>query len=179
MALHTQRVLFLDRDGVINEKAAPGDYITSWDAFRFCEGIADLLAVAAERGFHNIVITNQQCVGKGLLSQAALESLHRRMIRELASAGARIDRIYYCPHLESDGCTCRKPRPGMLQQAIHDLGDGVDIANSFFVGDTETDMTAGKAVGVNTVLLGKEETLHRQTVAQYVVESLRDVEALL
>lgn len=173
------RVLFLDRDGVINEKAAPGDYITSWDEFRFCDGITRLLTVARERDYRRIVITNQQCVGKGLLNREALEALHHRMTEGLESAGAGIDRIYYCPHLESERCECRKPRPGMLRQAIHELGGKIDVSNSFFLGDTETDMIAGRAAGVRTILIGASHGLRDRSVADHIVGSLREVEALL
>jgi len=173
------RVLFLDRDGVINEKAGPGDYITSWDEFRFCDGVARLLIVAEQRQLKRVVITNQQCVGKGLLDRRALEALHRRMTEALESAGASIDRIYYCPHLESERCECRKPRPGLLYQAMQELGGDVDLGNSYFVGDTESDMMAGRAAGVRTILIADSGGLHDASLADHVVGSLREVEALL
>jgi histidinol-phosphate phosphatase family protein len=124
------------------------------------------------------VITNQQCVGKGLLNREALEALHQRMIDVLEGAGARIDRVYYCPHLANERCECRKPRPGLLYQAIQELGGTIDVAIRSFVGDTETDMIAGRAVGVQTILLGDSVGLRGASVANHVVGSLRDVEAL-
>ena len=173
------RVLFLDRDGVINEKAAPGEYITSWDEFRFCEGIARLLIVAEQHQLKRVVITNQQCVGKGLLERHALEALHRQMTEALESAGAGIDRIYYCPHLESERCECRKPRPGLFFQAVRELGAEVDLGNSLFVGDTESDMMAGRAAGVRTISVGDSGGLRDASAADYVVGSLQEVESLL
>lgn len=173
------RVLFLDRDGVINEKAAAGHYITSWDEFRFCQGIAQLLIVAEQHQLKRVVITNQQCVGKGLLERRALEELHRQMTAALESAGAGIDGIYYCPHLESERCDCRKPRPGLLYQAVRELGGDVDLANSFFVGDTESDMAAGRAAGVRTIFIGDSGGLRDASVADYIVGSLQEVEPLL
>src|SRR4051794_21378359 len=105
---------FLDRDGVINRKAPEGSYITNWEQVQFLPDVAGAIAQLNQAGFKVIVISNQRCVAKGLLSDAELEYIHRRMREWLAAHGAQIDAVYYCPHEKTQPrCKCRKPAPGM------------------------------------------------------------------
>ena len=175
----SQRVLFLDRDGVINERAKKGEYVTSWDQFHFRDGIVDLLVAATSLGYRNVVITNQQCVGKGLISRGDLEMIHRRMAEELAKVGARVDKVYYCPHLAEMACSCRKPRAGLLYRAMNEMRATIDLAHSYFIGDEETDVAAGKAFGVRTILLSDRNEYKSRTCADHVVTAIRHVEHIL
>ena len=104
-----------------------------------------------------IVVTNQRCVAKGLVPDAALEAMHQRMCEELAANGAKIDEIYYCPHEKHPPCCCRKPAPGMLLAAAraHDI----DLTASWMIGDSEIDVEAGRNAGCRTALvLSDDET---------------------
>ena len=110
------RAAFLDRDGVINQKAPEGAYITRWEDVKFLPGMAEAIVQLKDAGFQVIVISNQRCVAKGLISVQELEALHERMREWLRQHGALIDAIYYCPHEKAPACNCRKPEPGMLSR---------------------------------------------------------------
>jgi D-glycero-D-manno-heptose 1,7-bisphosphate phosphatase len=149
------RAVFLDRDGVINRKAPEGQYITRWEEWRFLPRVAEAIALLNHAGFLVIVISNQRCVAKGLISEDELKSLHQRMCRELAGAGATIDDIYYCPHESRPRCDCRKPAPGMLLAAAQ--AHHIDLASSWMVGDSDHDVEAGRSAGCKTVQLAERE----------------------
>jgi D-glycero-D-manno-heptose 1,7-bisphosphate phosphatase len=143
------RAVFLDRDGVINVNAPEGQYITRWEEFQFLPDVADAIARLNRAHFSVIVVSNQRGVAKGLMTVDALEEIHRRMLAQLATLNARIDAIYYCPHGIDVLCACRKPAPGMLLQAAKD--HGIDLPNSWMVGDSDGDLLAGKSAGCRTV----------------------------
>src|ERR1700756_2077842 len=108
------RAVFLDRDGVINRKP-PGDgYVTRWEDMRFLPGVAKSIALLNQSGFRVIVVSNQRCVARGLVTTQSLDAMHQQMCNSLAAAGATIDGVYYCPHEKQPPCGCRKPAPGML-----------------------------------------------------------------
>jgi D-glycero-D-manno-heptose 1,7-bisphosphate phosphatase len=153
----SSRAAFLDRDGVINRKP-PGDgYVTRWEDMHFLPGVAESIALLNQAGFSVIVVSNQRCVAKGLVTPYTLDSMHRRMCERLAAAGAKIDAVYYCPHEKQPPCTCRKPAPGMLLAATRE--HQVDLTASWMIGDSEIDVEAGRNAGCKTVrLLGCNET---------------------
>jgi D-glycero-D-manno-heptose 1,7-bisphosphate phosphatase len=151
------RAVFLDRDGVINQKAPGGGYVTRWEDFHLLPGVIEGIAQLNRAGLRVIVVTNQRCVAKGLLTEAELEKLHRQMCEHLRPAGARIDAIYYCPHELEPACDCRKPAPGMLLEAART--HGLELATSWMVGDSDSDIQAGKNAGCRTArLAGKKRT---------------------
>lgn len=141
----------MDRDGVINRKAPDGEYVTRWKDFHFLPGVAEAIAQLNQAGFSVIVVTNQRCVAKGLITQTELEKIHKRMSDHLASAGARVDAIYYCPHETGALCNCRKPEPGMLLEAARSRN--LDLASSWMIGDSDIDIQAGKKAGCKTAQL--------------------------
>lgn len=141
--------VFLDRDGVINRNRR--DYVKRWGEFAFLPGARRAIADLTLAGYRIIVITNQACVGKGLISALALEALHQRMLHEIAVAGGRIETILCCPHRSDEHCPCRKPAPGMLLQARDEYG--VDLRRAVVVGDSSTDMHAARAAGVPGILV--------------------------
>jgi D-glycero-D-manno-heptose 1,7-bisphosphate phosphatase len=152
------KAVFLDRDGVINQKPKEGEYITSWDDFHILPGVADGIALLNRAGYMVVVVTNQRCVAQGLLSVAELEKIHEQMSQALSRAGAKLDGIYYCPHDCGLSCNCRKPAPGMLLEAaqIH----GIDLGSSWMVGDSAIDMQAGKSAGCKTARVSTELEKH-------------------
>jgi len=139
------RCVFLDRDGVINEKPAPGEYIRSSGEFRLLPNIADWIRLFNALEYLVIVITNQRGVARGLMTEAALATIHSRMLQELAAKGARIDDIFYCPH-EENSCECRKPKPGLVHAARDKWK--IDLAHSLLLGDSDSDEQLAAACGV-------------------------------
>jgi histidinol-phosphate phosphatase family protein len=153
-----KRVAFLDRDGVINKKLPEDNYVTKWEEFEFLSGSIDAIQKLKEADFLTIVITNQRGIGRGLMTEEDLGDVHSKMIAEIEAGGGIIDKIYFCPHDIDDNCDCRKPKPGMLFNAIDDLtsnGIEVDRKRSYFFGDSEKDINAGRTAGVRTVAIGK------------------------
>jgi histidinol-phosphate phosphatase family protein len=151
------RAVFIDRDGVINQKPREGEYVTSWDDFHILPGVAEAVTLLKRTGFAVIVVTNQRCVAKGLLAVSKLEEMHTRMRESLSRLGAILDGVYYCPHDYESLCHCRKPAPGMLLKAAQE--HGLDLRSSWMVGDSEIDMQAGKNAGCKTArVLGAGET---------------------
>lgn len=146
--------LFLDRDGVINERIA-GGYVTCWDEFRFLPGATEALAILSGIFGTVVVVSNQQGIGKGFMTTNDVEGIHRRMISEISATGGRIDKVYYSPHLESEGHPYRKPGTGMGSRAKNDFPH-IDFHRSVMVGDSPADMMFGKKLGMKTVLIGDE-----------------------
>jgi len=143
------KAVFLDRDGVINRKLE-NDYVKKWDEFCFLPGVFSAIEAIREKGYLVIVVTNQRGIAKGLMTEEDLEEIHRKMQKELKKHRAQVDDIFYCPHDISDNCNCRKPEPGMLIQAQKKWD--IDFAQSFIIGDSESDIEAGRRVGVRGIL---------------------------
>jgi D-glycero-D-manno-heptose 1,7-bisphosphate phosphatase len=143
------KAAFLDRDGVINQKAPTEDeYITRWEEMELLPGVVEAIALLNRAGFQVIVVSNQRCVAKGLLTVSELDSLHQRLCNELEALGAKIDESYYCPHEEQPPCSCRKPEPGMLFKAASE--HQIDLNSSWMIGDSEKDVEAGRRAGCRT-----------------------------
>lgn len=147
--------LFLDRDGVIN-KRLPGAYVRSWKEFEFCKG--SLEAMVKLSGYFNrtVVVTNQQGIGKKIMTEKMLDKVHRRMRKEVAVAGGNIDQVYFCPDLASANPPCRKPNSGMALQAQEDFPE-IDFKKSIIVGDSISDMEFGIRLGMMTVFITTKE----------------------
>jgi D-glycero-D-manno-heptose 1,7-bisphosphate phosphatase len=145
------RAAFLDRDGLINRKPPEGEYVTCWEEMQLLPGVSHAIGLLNRAGFRVIVVTNQRCVAKGLVSTAVLEAMHQRMCEELAEKGAHIEEIYYCPHEFNPACSCRKPAPGMLLSAARKYD--IDLATSWMIGDSGIDVEAGRNAGCKTARL--------------------------
>lgn len=152
--------IFLDRDGVINRNRE--DYVKSWEEFEFLPNSLKALRLLTTAGYQLIVITNQACINKELISSDILDAIHRQMVIEIENAGGRVRAIYYCPHRGDEGCDCRKPRPGMLIQAASE--HAIDLSSAYFIGDSMRDIAAGQQVGCRTclVLTGHGTQLHQK-----------------
>jgi len=144
------RYVLLDRDGVINRRIASG-YVTRWQEFEFLPGVLEGLRLLAEYDCKAIVVSNQACVGKGLMAAEQLAGLTRRFRDEAEARGGAIEAVYYCPHREEDGCDCRKPGAGLLRRAQRE--HGFDFAETFLIGDSETDFLAAREAGCRFIWL--------------------------
>jgi len=143
--------IFLDRDGVINCRR-PGDYVLNWAQFLFTPGIEVALSKLSILRLPMIIISNQACVGKGLLDPVAIQEITAQMHRSLLAGGIQIAAAYYCPHRTEDNCPCRKPKPALLYAAADDYN--IDMNQSVFIGDSETDIQAGLEAGCKPILFG-------------------------
>jgi histidinol-phosphate phosphatase family protein len=153
--------LFLDRDGVINLHY-PNDYVKSWSEFFFLEHSLDGLALLAKIFKRILVVTNQQGVGKELMSKDDLDFIHSEMLREVRKHEGRIHAIYAATALkEKDDRQWRKPASGMAKQAKKDFPE-IDFVKSIMVGDTGSDMRFGKSLGMKTVFVGDNSKITDQ-----------------
>jgi D-glycero-D-manno-heptose 1,7-bisphosphate phosphatase len=140
----------------------------------FLPGVCEGIRLLQDAGYLRIVVSNQRCVAKGLISTAELEALHARMRCNFEVAGAHIDAIYYCPHDYQPRCSCRKPQPGMLLEAARD--HDIDLAASWMIGDSEQDVEAGQAAGCKTVrLLTPGEPTSAVLVAGSLLDAARQI----
>lgn len=114
------KLLVLDRDGTLNRQRE--DYVASPDEWEPLPGALEAVARLNQAGWHVVLATNQSGVGRGIFDMAALNAVHAKMHRALASAGARVDAVFFCPHAPEDGCQCRKPAPGLFHQIAEHTG---------------------------------------------------------
>lgn len=147
-----KKALFLDRDGVVNTRIIDG-YVRTPEEFELIEDVLPILNIAKHRGYMLVLITNQQGVGKGLMSHHDLAAVHARMQELLQASGApTMDAIYFCTDLAASGSNRRKPQPGMLLEAMEH--HSIEANGSWFLGDSRSDSQAGRAAGVHTALVG-------------------------
>ena len=137
--------MFLDRDGVINQKAAPHQYIRAWSEFRFLPNAGDWIRIFNALDFLVIVITNQRGIARGIMTRETVDEIHRNMTRALAEHGARIDDIFVCPH-DENSCDCRKPKPGMVWEARRRWD--IELSSSLLIGDSDEDQALAAACGL-------------------------------
>lgn len=152
------KAVFLDRDGVINNET--GHYYVS-DAIDFVlnEGIVELLTFLKAEGYLLIVITNQGGVSRGMYSLEDTDKVHAKMQEVLGLHNLSIDEVYFCPHHpDNENCICRKPDSVQLEKAISRFS--INPAESWFIGDRETDMEAGKKVGLKTIKVKTNQDMH-------------------
>ncbi len=140
--------VFLDRDGTINEEVS---YLNDPEHLALIPDSAEAIRLLNEADIPVILVTNQAGVGRGYFSEATVEEIHEHLREQLAMCGAHLDAIYYCPHHPKERCSCRKPEPGMLEEAA--LEHRIDMRRSFMVGDKVSDLEAGRRVGCRIVLV--------------------------
>ncbi len=143
------KAVFLDRDGTIN--ADRDDYVKDLHELTIYSFAPAAIRSLNEAGWPVFVVSNQQGVAKGIIAETDLANMEREITRRVEAAGGRISGFYYCKHLASDMCGCRKPQPGLLLQAASE--HGVDLGDSVMVGDTQRDVSAGRAAGCATILV--------------------------
>ncbi len=141
--------IFLDRDGVIVENNP--NYIRTQEELAFIPGSLQSLAEMRDSPYKIVVVTNQSAVGRGIISAELAEQINDRVVDEIHRTGGRIDGSYMCPHSPQEACLCRKPEPGLLQQAAVELS--IDLRRSVMIGDALSDLLAGQAAGLRRLYL--------------------------
>jgi len=161
--------LFLDRDGVINKRIM-GGYVKTWEQFEFLPGVLDALMVFLTHFNRIFVVSNQQGIGKELMTIDQLELIHAKMQESIRKSGGKIDKIYFSPHLENENAFFRKPNIGMALKARKDFPE-VSLKKSIMAGDSLSDMLFGKRAKMTTVFLSCDASLpkkhHRLIDFQY------------
>ena len=157
--MHKLDTLFLDRDGVINVKL-DGRYVQNANEFEFMPGAIQIITKLSKVFKKILVVTNQQGIGKGIMSIEQLDNLHLYMRGEIEKSGGKIDKIYYCPHLAAKNCSCRKPNSGMIKQAFIDFPD-IKREESYLIGDSDSDIEAGNKENIKTVKVDDKYTLSK------------------
>ena len=146
-----QKVVFLDRDGVINRDSP--NYIKSWSEFEFLPGSLEAIKKLTMNGFVVMVITNQSVIHRKMISLKALEHIHEMMKKTVLSRGGDIRDIFFCPHIPEDQCDCRKPNTGLILKAQEK--HRIDLKSSIMVGDSAKDIECARNAGCGTVILVK------------------------
>jgi len=167
----SRRFVALDRDGTV---VVLHPYLSDPARLELCEGAAEGLRRLRRLGLGLILVTNQSAVGRGLIDEARLGEIHERLRALLADEGIELDGVYYCPHTPEQRCACRKPRTGMIDRAARELGFAA--AEGFVVGDHESDIELGAAVGATTLLVrsgyGAEVEARATAAPDHVVDDL-------
>jgi D-glycero-D-manno-heptose 1,7-bisphosphate phosphatase len=154
--------IFLDRDGVLIENRS--DYVRDWSQVKVIPEAIHALSLAPIKKYKVVIVTNQSAVGRGLILLRTAEEINQRLINLIREQGGQIDGVYMCPHKPEDGCSCRKPQPGLLLQAAEELS--LDLERSWMIGDAWSDVQVGQRAGVrHSILLrtgrGTEQLLQR------------------
>lgn len=164
------KCVFFDRDGIVNEAPEPGGYVESWEDFYLQQEFVEILRKVSGLGYLAVIVTNQRCVARGIVSLGTVEDIHKRLRQQLKDDhGLELTDILFCPH-GKDECECRKPKPGMLLEAAerHDI----ELASSWMIGDDERDIEAGKSAGCRTILVSADVV---ETAADLRFKSLGDL----
>ena len=143
------KIVFVDRDGVINKNRS--DYVKNWSEFDFLPGSLEALKLLTLNDYHIILISNQSVINRGMVTAEGLEEIHQKMTAAVSDHGGSIEAIYFCPHVPEDGCDCRKPEPGLIFQAQGDYG--VDLSKTCMIGDSFKDISCARRAGCGRAIL--------------------------
>jgi histidinol-phosphate phosphatase family protein len=153
-----KKVVFLDRDGVINKKAPKAEYITHIKDFLFLPKVKEALQLLQKKGYTIFIVTNQPGIARNMLTERQLESIHTYIFKECKKIGVEIKEIFVCKHGWDENCFCRKPNPGMFFHAAQKYH--LDLYNCYCIGDDQRDIIAGQSAGCKTFLIEKEINLY-------------------
>jgi D-glycero-D-manno-heptose 1,7-bisphosphate phosphatase len=177
-----RRAVFLDRDGTISEEMGYVNHVSRFQIFPYS---AEAIRQLNQADIPVIVVTNQSGISRRIFPESLVYEVHKKMVAELAKGGAWIDAIYFCPHKKDDACDCRKPNPGLMKRAARE--HGLDLSESWIVGDRYGDLEMGHAAGVRGILVktgygrGEYELHHEKWARQpdALVENLSDAVRLI
>ena len=148
------KAVFLDRDGVLNKKR--NDHVKSINELEIFPNISQEILKLKKKGFLIIVITNQSVINRQIITIKRLEEIHLTIQKFLMKSSTSIDKFYFCPHRPDENCICRKPNPGLIEQAISEYS--IDVSKSWMVGDSITDIQAGEKAGCKTIFLKESDS---------------------
>lgn len=157
--MNSKKALFFDRDGVINKRIV-GGYVKSIAEFEFLPDVIESLSILRPVVDYFIIVTNQQGIGKKLMTENDLQAIHSYMQATLRQYGVWFDAIYYCPHLQEEQCICRKPATGLFHKALQEFPD-INVEQSWMIGDTKTDVQFALNAGLQSVLLTAEKSIYQ------------------
>ena len=141
--------LFLDRDGVLIENQP--NYVRTWSEVSiYPQAVRALEKIEASK-YKIFILTNQSAIGRGIISHSTADKINKRLVKEIESAGGRVDGVFMCPHTPHENCPCRKPQPGMILEAA--ASSQLDLSNSIMIGDALSDIIAGQTAGVEQNVL--------------------------
>lgn len=163
-----RKFIFLDRDGTLNVRPKQACYIEKPEDFVWLPDARQAVKELKDAGYTIILISNQPGIARGRLTEESLNQIHEKMQRDLREIGAKIDKIYYCPHNWDEGCECRKPKPGMFYQAQRDLS--IDLTKCWMLGDDERDMHAGGDAGCKCMYITERHPLIEAVQAIFKLE---------
>ena len=166
----------MDRDGVINKEVG---YLHKIKDFQFIDGVFDACLHFQLLGFKLVVITNQSGIGRGYYSEDEFHAVNNWMLEQFSARGVDVLDVFFCPHGPEDGCSCRKPKPGMLLTAKekHDIG----TSQSWMIGDKEADVSAANAAGINNAILVKSghDIDEENSNAKHVLDSIKQAQTVI
>jgi D-glycero-D-manno-heptose 1,7-bisphosphate phosphatase len=162
--------VFLDRDGVLNEKMPEGRYVTGWHEFHLLPGVPEAIARLNRAGLRVVVVSNQRGIALGLYTAADVESIHASLQNLLKTHGAHVDAFYFCPH-DKQECNCRKPLPGLFEQAAAQFPD-LAAETSVMIGDSLSDIEFGRRLGMKTVFI--QAAPERQKPGAHIAAEMAD-----
>jgi histidinol-phosphate phosphatase family protein len=148
------KAIFLDRDGVLNKNR--DDYVKSTKELEIFSNIGKEILKLKMKGFLIIVITNQSVINRKIITIQELEEIHLTIQKFLMKNNTSIDKFYFCPHRPDENCDCRKPKPGLILQAINEFS--IDVSKSWMIGDSKTDIQAGEKAGCKTIFFKKNDS---------------------
>ena len=143
--------VFLDRDGVVNEKMPEGLYVAQWSDIKVLPGVEEAIGLLNRAGLRVVVLSNQRGIALGLYTAENVRAIHAEFQKMLAASGAHVDGFYFCPH-DKGQCNCRKPLPGLFEQACGDF-PGITAVRSVMIGDSKSDVEFGRRLGMTTVFI--------------------------
>lgn len=171
-----KKIIFLDRDGVINHEVG---YLHKIEDFRFIDGVFAACLYFQSLGYKIVVVTNQSGIGRGYYQVQDFEAVNTWMLTQFKAQGVNILDVFFCPHGPEDGCECRKPKPGMLLQAKekHDI----DMPKSWMIGDKEADVKAANAAGIgHTILVKSGHNIDEQNSnAEHILDSIKQAQEVV
>ena len=170
------KTIFLDRDGVINKEVG---YLHKIQDFEFIDGVFDACLHFQALGYQLIIITNQSGIGRGYYDEDAFHVINNWMLEQFKNKRIEILDVFFCPHTPESNCDCRKPKPGMFNQANEK--HNIDMEKSWMVGDKEADIQAANAAGIqNTILVKSGHAIdEKNSNAKFILDSINQVKEVI
>jgi len=172
----TIKTIFLDRDGVINKEVG---YLHKIKDFKFIDGVFDACLYFRSLGYQLIIVTNQSGIGRGYYNEDDFHVVNNWMLEKFSKKDINILDVFFCPHGPESDCDCRKPKPGMFNQANNKYG--IDMKNSWMIGDKEADVQAAKTAGIqNTILVKSGHAIDEEnSKAEFILDSIGQVKTVI